>query len=189
MAKTKTKAKAASGTKAARGTAKSGSKTKSAEKSTAKAAKSNGKPKQTEAQTANKREAAAAQQEKMIEKVVKLRDKEKSWKEIGDEIGTTPGKAQYLMMLHRVAEGDVPKVPNAANPDSPKFAKSLEKARKAADEYSSWGWLSARSGLPEGKIKAIAEEAGFYSKGKENVAAIRAGGKDSGSKSGKKRGR
>lgn len=179
MAKAKTKQKAAGGSKAARGksAAKSASKTKAAKQTAAKT---------KSVDSGKKREAAAKQTEALIKKVVSLRKKDKSWKEIGDEIGTTPGKAQYLMMLHRVAEGEVPKIPNASNPDSPKFAKSLEKARKAADEYSSWGWLSARSGLPEGKIKAIAEEAGFYKKGKENVAAVRAG---SNGGSTKKRGR
>lgn len=150
----------ATGTKAARG-GKKGSK-RSGKTSAAKATTNGG----------SKREAAKAQQEKLIAKVVKARKSDTSWAEIASDLGVTPGKAQYLMMLHRVGEGDVPSIPSS--PES-KLVAGLKKARAKADEYSSWGWLSARAGVPEGRVKALAEEHGFYTKGKENIAAKRAG--------------
>jgi hypothetical protein len=169
----------AAGTKAARGKGK-GKRKGAAKPAAAKKASGNG---------GQKRAANKEQQEKLIQKVVSMRDKEKSWKEIAETINTTPGKAQYLMMLHQVAEGEVPRITGKTEAV---LAKNLQKAREKADEHSSWGWLSARAGLPETKIKAIAEEAGFYAKGKENIAQKRAGtegGAKKKSGKGKKRGR
>lgn len=126
-----------------------------------------------------KREAAGKQTEALIRKVVALRKKDKSWAEVAEEISTTPGKAQYLMMLHRVEQGEVPRITGKTDAQ---LTAAIKKARQAADDYSSWGWISARAGIAEGRIKTLAKEGGFYSKGKENIAQKRAGTEDSGSK-------
>jgi hypothetical protein len=122
--------------------------------------------------SAGKREAAAAQDTKNMATVVKMRGQNKPWSEIAEAISTTPGKAQFLMMKHRVAEGEVPTISQNGKPEQ--VTARLVKARNSADEFSSWGWLSARSGLSEGVIKNMLAEAGSYTPREVNIAAQRA---------------
>lgn len=50
--------------------------------------------------------------------------------------------------------------------------KRVNAARQAADEHSSWGWLSTRTGINEGTLKTKMAEAGYDVKG-TNVASVR----------------
>lgn len=99
-------------------------------------------------------------------KVLALRAKDKKWSEIGEQLGITPGKAQFLVMCSEVK----PK-------DKIKFTSDEELGEKVVaardEELLSWGLIAARSGVSEGKIKRLYEEAG--GKGPQNVASARAG--------------
>jgi hypothetical protein len=77
------------------------------------------------------------------------------------------------MMLHRVAEGEVPTISTSGNEET--VAKRINTARVKADEHSSWGWLAARTGWSEGRIKTLLEAQGMYAPRAENIAAVRAG--------------
>lgn len=170
MATTKTRKTAAAkaGTSRAKTTAKATGKGKTAAKSAE--------------DTATKREMLAEQNAAHTERIVEMREAESSWAEIAEELSITPGKAQFLMMKHLVAEGEVPAITARNDAD---MLKKLVAARNKADGHSSWGWLSARSGLSEGVIKAMLAESGDYEPRAENIAAIRAE-KNGGSKPAKK---
>lgn len=118
-----------------------------------------------------KREMLAEQNAANTERIIELRDAESSWAEIAEELSITPGKAQYLMMLHLVSEGEVPAITFRNDDD---LIRKCAAARAKADQYSSWGWISARAGVSEGKIKGLLEESGDYEPKAENIAAIRA---------------
>jgi hypothetical protein len=82
-------------------------------------------------------------------------------------------------MQHRVAEGEVPTISTNGNSDA--VVKRLVTARNKADEFSSWGWLSARSGLTENVIKKMLLDAGEYEPKSSNIAAVRAAANGGGS--------
>lgn len=132
----------------------------------------------------SKREAQAARDAELTTKVVERRGNDEKWGEIADALHITPGKAQFLMMKHEVAEGDVPSIRHRNDAE---LLAGIRKAREANNEYSSWGWISARTGVSEGKVKAIATEAGMNVKG-SNVAVARAEANGGGKKSDKKTG-
>lgn len=102
--------------------------------------------------------------EALTKKVLAGRAKDKKWSDIGEELGITPGKAQFLVMVSEVK----PK-------DKIKFTSDEELAEKviaARDtDLLSWGLIAARSGVSEGKIKRLYEEGG--GKGPQNVASAR----------------
>ena len=131
--------------------------------------------KATEAKTTakpGKRAAAGDMDAKNTTTVVKMRSQGKPWSEIAESISTTPGKAQFLMMKHRVAEGEVAKISTNGKPEQ--VLARLVKARTACDEFASWGWISARSGLSEGVIKKMLADSGDYEPRAVNIAAQRA---------------
>lgn len=140
---------------------KKGSTTKTAAK--AKATATNDGP--------SKRELAKARDAELTEQVLEAREEGQSWSEIAADLSITPGKAQFLMMLHRVATGDVKPL---RFKDDETLTEQIKKARTAADEFSSWGWIAARTGVSEVKIKRLAEEDGFWSPKSENIAVTRA---------------
>lgn len=102
--------------------------------------------------------------EALTKKVIALRDKDKKWSEIGEQLGITPGKAQFLVMVSEVK----PK-------DRIKFADDEELGEKIVEQRDehlvSWGLIAARSGVSEGKIKRLYDECG--GKGPQNVASAR----------------
>lgn len=137
----------------------------------------------------SKRELAKARDAEFTETIVERRDNGDSWGDIASDLNITPGKAQFLMMLHRVAEGDVPAIKHR---NETELVNGIRKARDAQNEFSSWGWISARSGVSEGKVKALAEESGMEVSG-SNIAVARAeangGGKKADTKTTKQAGR
>lgn len=119
----------------------------------------------------SKRELAKERDAELTEQVIDAREEGQSWSEIASDLNITPGKAQFLMMLHRVATGDVKPL---RFKDDETLTEQIKKARTAADEFSSWGWIAARTGVSEVKIKRLAEEDGFWSPKSENIAVTRA---------------
>jgi hypothetical protein len=90
---------------------------------------------------------------------------------VAQSLKITPGKAAFLVMQYRVAEGEVPSIEGK---DDEALLKAINVARLKADEYSSWGWLAARSGRSEGFIKNGLEELELYTPKAENIATKRA---------------
>lgn len=123
--------------------------------------------------TAGKRAAAKADDATRTKTMLAMRKKGDSWATIAEALSITPGKAQFLMMLHRVATGDVPTI--STNGTEAQVIKRIAAARKSADEFSSWGWIAARTGWSEPKIKNLLANSGDYSPRSENIAAVRAG--------------
>lgn len=122
----------------------------------------------------SKRTAAKANDTALTTKIVKARSKAKpdTWGVIAENLSITSGKAQYLYMVHQVAEGEIPGI--SATTDQPaKLKTALTKGRKAGE---SWGLLSARSGIPEARLKRFAEEQGIPVAG-ERVSRKSAGGR------------
>lgn len=126
----------------------------------------------------------------LTEKVIALREKDKTWSEIGEKLGITPGKAQFLIMCSEVKPKD--KIKFSSDEE---LAEQVVEARDEAGPKSSWGWIAARSGVSEAKIKRLYNEGGGT--GPQNVASARAeanggestGTKTKGRKSGKAKGR
>jgi hypothetical protein len=114
------------------------------------------------AKPARKRHDDAA----LTKKILALRSKDKKWADIGDQLGITPGKAQFLAMVSEVKPKDRIKFT-----DDEDLADKVVCARD--DDLLSWGLIAARSGVSEGKIKRLYEEAG--GKGPQNVASARKG--------------
>lgn len=153
-------------------------KTAAAKAKTTKAAttkKTTGKGKTTAKSAAtegpSKRELLAEQNAANTERMLELREAGSSWSQIAEELSITPGKAQFLMMLHKVAEGEVPKI--TFRNDGELTTKAAA-ARRKADEFSSWGWIAARTGVSEGKLKGLLEESGDYVPKSENISIVRA---------------
>lgn len=93
---------------------------------------------------------------------------------VAKELKITAGKAAFLIMQHRVEAGEVPTIEGKTETS---LVNALGAARARADEFSSWGWLAARSGKSEGFIKGKLAEAGKYSPRAENVAVKRSASK------------
>lgn len=91
--------------------------------------------------------------------VVKMREDGKKWGEIAEALDITPGKAMFLEMKAQVA--DNPKLAIKFSGDEDLTEKVLA-ARN--DDMLSWGQISARTGVSEGKLKKL-WEAGGGSKG------------------------
>lgn len=91
--------------------------------------------------------------------------------DVARDLKITSGKAAFLLMKDAVAKGKVPAIKGA---DDDALVAGIIEARKKADEYSSWGWLAARSGKAESWIKLELEDAGAYEPKAENISSIRA---------------
>lgn len=91
--------------------------------------------------------------------------------DIAQELGVTAGRAAYLHMLNEVESGEVGSI--STNGSDEAVAKRIIAARDKQDAHSSWGWISARTGMPEVKVKKLAEEHGAKVKG-THVAKERA---------------
>lgn len=113
-----------------------------------------------------KAKGRANKDEALTKKVLALRAKDKKWSDIADQLGITPGKAQFLVMVSEVRPKDRIKFS-----DDEELADAVVTARD--DDLLSWGLIAARSGVSEGKIKRLYEEAG--GKGPQNVASARKG--------------
>lgn len=146
-----------------------------------KSASAKGKTAKAPAKTASKKTAATEdgpskrelQRERdndLRAKVVDLREADTSWSEIAEALAITSGKAQFLMMQQQVE--DTPKLKIRFKDDETLVA-GIVAAREAEDAHSSWGWIAARTGISEGKVKALAEEAGLAVSG-SNIAVARA---------------
>lgn len=125
----------------------------------------------------SKSELRKARDKELMERVVEMRNEGESWSNIASELGITPGKAQFLgLMIHAVETGEVKRL-RWSNDEE--LYEQIEEARTAADDLSSWGWIAARTGVSEAKIKRLAEfgpdgEGGFWEPKSENISVVRA---------------
>jgi len=125
-----------------------------------------------EEKAAEKREAREAlHAEQTAEVVSRYIEGDEKLSVVAASLKITPGKAAFLVMQHRVAEGEVPAIEGK---DDESLLKAINVQREKADEYSSWGWLAARSGRSEGFIKNGLEELELYTPKAENIASKRA---------------
>lgn len=141
-------------------------------KTGSKASKSKAAPKAKAAKAPTKRATAQVDNTAMRAKVAKLVGKH-SLGDIAEQLSITPGKAAMLNMLNEVEAN--PKLRIKGRNEEEIVANAV-KARELENEYSSWGWLSARSGIAEGRLKTLCEEAGVKVKG-SHVAKARAAAK------------
>lgn len=128
------------------------------------------------AKVAAREEQTAQQMQQVVARVVNGDEKLAA---VAKDLKITSGKAAFLIMQHRVATGDVAKI---TGKDDEALLKNINAARTKADEFSSWGWLAARSGRSEGFIKSGLEKAGLYKPGAENIASKRSNGKPTAAK-------
>lgn len=124
-----------------------------------------------EAKRAAREAQTAEQQQAVVDRVVNGDEK---LAVVAKDLKITSGKAAFLIMLHRVEQGEVPKI-TGKNDEA--LLKAINVARLKADEHSSWGWLAARSGKSEGFIKTGLAKLGLYKPREENIASKRAGSK------------
>lgn len=124
----------------------------------------------TEDNGPSKSELRAERDADLTLQMLELKDNGESWAEIASTLSVTSGKAQFLWMKHCVAEGEVPAIEFE---DEDELVAGILEAREASDQHSSWGWIAARTGVSEGKVKALAEEAGMEVRG-ANIAVKRA---------------
>jgi hypothetical protein len=113
-------------------------------------------------------------------------DGDESLSAVASHLSITSGKTAFIAMQIRVDRGEVPKI---VGKDDETLLKNIHAARAKADEYSSWGWLAARSGKSEGFIKNGLEEAGLYEPRAENIATKRAESKPAPAPAGKTTGK
>lgn len=69
----------------------------------------------------------------------------------------TNGRAAYMKMLAAVQCGEVKPI----NGSRKQVITRTIAARRKADRFSSWGWLSARAGISEGTLKKMCADAGY----------------------------
>lgn len=136
------------------------------------AAKGKGKPAKAKAASKAKADSRPrADVDAQRKKVAAAVKKGTKMGDIAQELGVTAGRAAYLNMLNEVESGEVASISTNGNEES--VAKRIIAARDKQDAHSSWGWISARTGLPEVKVKKLAEEHGGAVKG-THVAKERA---------------
>lgn len=99
----------------------------------------------------------------------KLEVEGKSVSEIAAKLGTTSGRAAYFLMVAEVTRNKKLKI---TGDNDEAVLKQVKAERLAAGDKSGWGWLSARTGIPEGRLKKMAEEYGVKVKG-TNAASMR----------------
>ena len=90
--------------------------------------------------------------------------------DVAKKLKLTPGKTAFIKMQILVEDGVVPAITGTP---AQKLAKIVT-ARKRANEYSSWGWLAARSGMSEPTMKKMVAEKKNYPVFGERIAQIRA---------------
>jgi hypothetical protein len=88
---------------------------------------------------------------------------------VAKDLGITSGKAAFIAMQLRVENGEVSKI--TGKTDDALIA-NVVKARDKADQFSSWGWLSARSGVAESALKNKVAAAGHEVAGTK-IASVR----------------
>ena len=76
-------------------------------------------------------------------------------KDVAADLGLTPGKTAFIKMQILVADGTVKSIKGRTERET--IARVIA-ARKKADNYSSWGWLSARTGISEITLKKMVDE-------------------------------
>lgn len=86
---------------------------------------------------------------KVAKQIAKSRDNGSSWADISEEFEMSTGKAMLYNLYARVDDDDRITGTDAA------VAKAVVKERNAGN---SWGVLSARTGLPESRLRKIFEE-------------------------------
>lgn len=101
------------------------------------------------------REQRAAKNGQLQVEVVKMREDGAKWGEIAEALDITPGKAMFLEMKAQVA--DNPKLAIKWSSDEDLAAK-VTAARN--EDMLSWGQISARTGVSEGKLKKLWETGG-----------------------------
>lgn len=122
-----------------------------------------------------KRQAREAQESEQRAYVAKnYLDGDMTLGAVAKTLKITSGKAAFLGMQERVERGEVPAIKGASDET---LLKNINTARQKADEFSSWGWLAARSGRSEGFIKNGLADAGLYSPKAENIASKRSASK------------
>jgi hypothetical protein len=99
---------------------------------------------------ASKKAERAARNGELTEKVLEMRADGKKWQEIADELTITPGKAMFLDMKAQVASSPKLKITWTDEDD---LAEKVVNAR--TEDQLSWGQISARTGLGEGKLKKV----------------------------------
>jgi hypothetical protein len=90
-------------------------------------------------------------------------------RDAADQLGMQAGKVAFIRMQILVENGTVPAITGKTEDV---IIANVIRARDKADEFSSWGWLSARSGIGESTLKIKVEETGQTVKG-TNVATER----------------
>lgn len=88
---------------------------------------------------------------------------------VAKDLGITAGKAAFIAMQLRVDNGEVPKI--SFKNDEQLVSKTVA-ARDKADQHSSWGWLSARTGVAEASLKQKVAAAGHDVAGTK-IASVR----------------
>lgn len=92
----------------------------------------------------------------LMAQVVAMRADDTSWSEIADTLEISQGKAMFLEMVAVVSK--TPKLRIKGDTDED-LAPLIVEARQA-EEYNSWGWIAARSGLGEAKCRSLFKEGG-----------------------------
>ena len=98
------------------------------------------------------REARREQNMELAEQIVALRENDNSWATISEELGVGQGKAMLLFMYATTDDSDKIKLTGDAEKDGPKIVKARESGL-------SWGQIMARTGVGEGKLRAMFEAA------------------------------
>jgi hypothetical protein len=98
--------------------------------------------KQAAAAAEAKRQAREAQNaQQMKEVVARVVNGDEKLAAVAKDLKITSGKAAFLIMQYRVAQGEVPAITGKTDEA---LLKAVNAARLKADEHSSWGWLAAR---------------------------------------------
>lgn len=114
---------------------------------TSKAQKANVKP--GKLPTGAKRDAQAARDKQLAATVVARRKNDEKYGPIAADLGITVGKAIYLYEVATTSNAD--KITFTTEAD---LGKKIVAARKSG---LSWGIISARSGVPEGRVRSTWE--------------------------------
>jgi len=104
---------------------------------------------------ASPKEQRAAKNGALMEQVVGMRADGKKWSEITEALGIPAGKAMFLEMKAQVAAGEVKPI---SFKDDADLTNKIVKARN--EDLLSWGQISARTGVSEGKLKKLYETGG-----------------------------
>lgn len=98
------------------------------------------------------REARKAENMALAERIVELRENDNNWATISEETGVGQGKAMLLYMYATTEDSDKINLTGNEDKDGPKIVKAREAGL-------SWGQIMARTGIGEGKLRALFEAA------------------------------